>query len=254
MPEVDGGPADAAGSGDDPPKRRGPRRWPQATFAALLAVGVIAVAGGGVALAQELTRHATKAEAQAAEQAEIASRWQRLPAGQIFPSQLRYSNWAHSSEHIHRIGIARPATCGQAIDPVMARVLGRAGCVTVLRATYADGPGAVVATLGIAVMPNSAAAAHAYGQIDLDITAGVRAVGFPGTMASLFGDAERQAFYTQVRGPYIFFDTDGYADGRVRTTSDFEPALGDLSGGVLGDLATIMTASVTPCREKDIQC
>jgi hypothetical protein len=51
----------------------------------LVLAGLAGLAGGGIPLYAELTRHATGAEVAAAGRAEIATRWQRLPAGSIFP-------------------------------------------------------------------------------------------------------------------------------------------------------------------------
>lgn len=232
----------------------GLRRWPRAILAALVAIGLAATAGGGTVLALEMTRHATGAEALAAATAEVSSRWQRLAAGQIFPRQLGFTTSAGTQFRATLAGIAPRATCAQATDPVMARALARAGCVTVLRATYADGSGALVATAGIAVMPSSAAAERAFAATDASSSSGVRAVSFAGTVANLFGDAQRQVFSMQNEGPYIFFVSAGYADGRPSSPGLGELQFSDLSSGMTGDLIAIMTNYRNPCREKDIRC
>jgi hypothetical protein len=222
---------------------------------AVLAVFGLCVAGaGGTALALEMTRHATSAEAQAAAQLEVDSRWERLPAGQIFPGELEYADSAGTVNHIHRVGIAPRAGCAQATDPVIGRALVATRCITVLRATYIDGSGALVATVGIAVMPSTAAAASTYQNIDTDVNAGVRAVGFPGTASSRFGSGQRQQFTLQSQGPYIFFESAGYSDGRPGTRGPHEPAIADVSDGILSDLARIMNGYGNPCQEKDIRC
>jgi hypothetical protein len=162
-------------------------------------IGVAALAAGAAALVLEFTRHATAAEAQAAATAEISSRWQRRPAGQIFPAQLSFPDRTGLTVRIDRIGIAPAAACAQTADAAVAHALVSAGCVTMLRATYVDDTGTFVMTLGIAVMPSTAAAGTAAGQVGSGTTAGIRAVGLPGTTASLFSDAQRQAFNFTIR-------------------------------------------------------
>jgi hypothetical protein len=235
-------------------RRRGLKRWRRATVAVLAVFGLCVAGAGGTALALEMTRHATSAEAQATAQTEVDSRWERLPAGRIFPSELGYTDSAGSSDHVHRVGIAPRAGCAQATDPVIGRALVAARCVTVLRATYIDGSGTLVTTVGIAVMPSTRASVNAYQNIDADTNAGLRAVGFSGTASSLFANAQRQEFTLQAQGPYIFFQTDGYGDGRHRTTGPHEAAFGDIGDAILGDLAIIMSGYGNPCREKDIRC
>ena len=156
---------------------------------------------------------------------------------------------------IDRAGIAPPATCAQAADPGMARVLVKEGCVTVLRATYVDSTGTFVTTLGIAVMRSTAAGAAAE-QLATGITAGLRAVSVPGTTASRFGDAQRQVFdlFPPGETPYIYLAAGGFTDGRIRTSGVAEPALSDLDSNILDDLMTIMTQHENACQEKDIRC
>jgi hypothetical protein len=247
-------PAAVDGQANGQGRPKGLRRWPRATLATLIVAGLGAAGAGGTALALEMTRHATSAEAQAAAQAEVDSRWQRLAAGQIFPRQLGYTTSAGTRFRATLVGIAPRATCAQATDPVMARALVRDGCVTVLRATYAEGSGALVATAGIAVMPSSAAAERAFSVTDANSSAGVRAVSFAGTVANLFGDAQRQVFSMQNQGPYIFFVSAGYADGRPATPGFGELRFNDLSSGMMDGLIATMISYRNPCGEKDIRC
>jgi hypothetical protein len=178
---------------DDPPKPAPRRRsWRGAAVIALISIGVLALAGGATGLTLELTRNATPAEAQAAATAEVASRWQRLPAGQIFPRQLSYLDMADSSVRLVRAGIASRAACVHAADPALAQVLVQAGCVTVLRASYVDQTSTLVATVGIAVFRNGTAAARATGDIPDGDSAGLDALTVPGTAASGLGNAQRE--------------------------------------------------------------
>lgn len=241
---------------DDLPKpgRRQPR--PGAAVIALIIIGILALAGGAAGLTLELTRPATPAEAQAAATAEVASRWERMPAGQIFPSQLSYLDSADFSVHLTRSGIARAAGCAQVIDPSVARVLTQNGCLTVLRASYVDPTGTMVATVGIAVFPSSAAAARAAQASSFGDSAGLEAFSVPGTAASGFGNGQRQTFggtYPQ-HEPYIFLASAGFTDGRTRTPGLAEPALQDLVDAAPGALVATMTKTGSACREKDIRC
>lgn len=240
---------------DDPPKPAPRRRRSSVAVLALIIIGVLAVAGGGTGLTLELTRHATAAEARAAGWAELTSRWQRIPAGQIFPAQLSYMDLAQSTLTLTRIGIAPPASCRRAADPAVARILATAGCATVLRATYIDGTGAVAATIGIAVMRNNAAAARANSELSSE-TAGVDVYTVPGTAAGHFGNADRQLSAELYPGesPYIILDTAGFTDGIPRVAGPADPALSDLLNAVPNDLLATLAPPGAPCHERDIGC
>src|SRR5260221_480079 len=164
-PAVPGVPAPAATArhAQRPQRRRRPRRLAGGVALTLLvAAGLAGVGGGGVGLALELPRTATKAEVAAAVQAEIASRWQRLAAGKIFPEAVGYSTSDESAPMTARlVGIASPASCAAALDPPAASLLRRYGCATVLRATYVDASGTLATTAGIVVMTSASAASHA---------------------------------------------------------------------------------------------
>jgi hypothetical protein len=147
MPEFDAWSPHAQVPGGAPPEPAAsapaPRRHRRGLVALvlLIVIGVAALAGGATALVLEFARHATDAEAQAAATAEISSRWQRLPAGQIFPAQLSFTDRTGLTVPIDRIGIAPTAACAQTADPAVAQALVSAGCVTMVRATYVDDTG-----------------------------------------------------------------------------------------------------------------
>jgi hypothetical protein len=241
---------------DDPPKPAPRRRRSFVAVLALIIIGVLAVASGAVGLMRELNRHATLAEVRAATQAELTTRWERLPAGKIFPSQLSYLDSAGLSVRLTRSGIARPASCARSIDPAVARVLVTNGCRTVLRASYVDPTGTLVATLGIAVFPSNAAAARAAQASSFGSSDGLDAFKVPGTAASGFGNAQRQLFGATYpdHEPYIFLTTAGFADGRVRTSGAADPALEDLTTAAPGALVTTLTKTGDTCQEQDVRC
>jgi hypothetical protein len=224
-------------------------------LAVLVIAGLGGVAGGALGLHAELARHATAAEAAAAGRQELASRWLRLTAGQIFPRTVGYSSSATGQRWSSPpVGASPRASCAAATDPAVAAVLARSHCRAVLRATYADASGTLVATAGIAVMPSRAAASAATEAIPIQPDAGVRAVSFPGTAAGLFRDAQRVAFAQQEQGPYVLFYAAGFADGRVTRAGAGDPALGDLGGGIVDSLAAAFGPAGNPCREKDVRC
>lgn len=256
-PGVRGAPARAVPPGPLERPRR-PRRLRRGVALILLvAAGLAGVGGGGAGLALELTRTATKAEVTAALQAEIASRWQRLAAGKIFPAAVGYTTSDEGAPMTARlVGIARPASCAASLDPSVAGLLSRYGCVTVLRATYLDASGTLAATAGIVVMTSASAADQAVrasgGGAE---SSGVRTFTLPGTVADQFGDPQRRAFSPmQSMGPYVFLYVAGYADGRVSGSATAYPPLVDLASGVLSRLQTVLTSHGSACEMKDIRC
>lgn len=219
----------------------------------LALAGVAALAVGGFALHQELTRPATAAEAAAAGRAEIANRWQRLPAGQLFPATISYLSPGKQQFTALRVGIAPATTCTAALDPAAATIF--RGCRTVLRATYVDASGSLAVTVGIAVMPSTAAAQRAVSNLTIQPgRAGVRAASFPGTRVAGYGDAQRGWFHAASgNGPYAFFYAAGFADGR-RGADDLTSEPQHLGSGVLTRLIAVLTGGGPPCARADIRC
>lgn len=222
-------------------------------LALLVIAGLAGLAGGGAALYLELTRAPTRAEITAAGTAEIASRWQRLPAGQVFPAAISYL----TAEGIHttafRAGIAPAASCRAALDPAVAAALRRHGCLTVLRATYLDQSGTLAATIGVAVMRGPDAAERGVENLSTE-RAGVRAARFAATRAGLFGDAQRARYSVQALGRYVFFYAAGFADGRPGRAVRSAATPDDLGNGVEGRVVTALTGGPKPCTRKDIRC
>jgi len=93
----------------------------------------------------------------------------------------------------------------------------RNGCAAMLRATYVDGTGSYVVTVGVGVMPGSAQAAAADRELPpVSRDPGVHAVRFAGTPAAWFTNSRRQLSASVAAGTYVFFYTIGYADDRPR--------------------------------------
>jgi hypothetical protein len=121
-------------------------RWHTPLLVVLSLAGVAGLAIGGFALHAELTRPATAAEAAAAGRAEIATRWQRLPAGRLFPATISYLSAGRQQTTARRVGIAPAASCAAALDPAVAAIFRARGCRAVLRASYTDSSGSLTVT------------------------------------------------------------------------------------------------------------
>jgi hypothetical protein len=241
--------------GEPGPASRPRGRWlRRLVLAVVIAVGLAGVGGGGFGLYRELTRPVTHAEVATAVRAEIASRWARLPAAQIFPSNITYRTAQGMDTAARRVGIAPPAACVTALDPVIAQAFARHGCIKVLRATYVDVSRTLVVTVGVAVLPGGTAARRAAADVNSDHHAGVRVVAFPGTVTNLFRNSGRESLSIQASGPYVFLSAVGYTTGLAGRRLRANPALGDLGAGVANREIVVLTSARKPCQRKDIRC
>ncbi len=198
------------------------------TVAALLGVAGLAVSLLGVA-GQVLPRKFSAAQQQQIMSWQVASRWRTWPAGRIFPASVSYQlPWTLFGSNsgltvsARRIGIAPQSRCRAAIDPGLARALGKRGCEAVLRATYTDSTSSFVVTVGIAVMPRTAPPAARL-PAGRGLAPGVRPVAFPRTLAAGFGGRQRQLSGALGYGPYLVLYTAGYTDGRQRERVSSNP-------------------------------
>ena len=208
--------------------------------ALVLGLAGSAVSATGIAI-QLLPRQFTAAQRQQIVNWEIASRWQELPAGRIFPASVSYQLSAlvlqdatPVSLEALRIGVAPQSGCGKSVTtPAAAAVLRRDGCTAVLRATYVDATRSYVMTIGVAVLPSHAAAARASQSLSQPrltaahsaetgtLAAGILVVRYHGTAAAMY-DYSRQISASFAAGPYLIMYAAGYADSRPRVsvTSD----------------------------------
>jgi len=220
----------------DDQSRRGARgpRYRRAAALIVLALGLagFAISATGLA-AQLLPRQFTAAQQQQIVNWEIASLWQQLPAGRIFPASVRYQLSASVLQDAtslnldaRRIGIAPQSGCGAGITtPAAAAVLHRGGCRAVLRATYVDATWSYVTTVGVAVLPSDAAAKKASQSLSQTrltaarsagtgrLAAGILVVRYHGTAAAMY-DYSRQISGSFADGPYLVMYAAGYADSR----------------------------------------
>ena len=255
--------ADPQASGD--PLRRGVRgRRAVALIVLVLGLAGLAVSAFGVAT-QLLPRQFSAAQQRQIENWQIASRWQQLPAGQIFPASVPYqlsSTVLQDATPLDlnalRIGIAPQSGCGADVTTsAAAAVLRRDGCQVVLRATYVDSTWSYVMTVGVAVLPSAAAAAKASDSLSQTrltaadnaetgtLPAGILVVRYHGTAAAMF-DYSRQISASFAKGPYLVMYAVGYADSRPRVpvASDrySEQEMTSLAQGVAQSVADTLAA------------
>ena len=249
--------------------RGGRGRRAAAGIALILGLAGFAVSMTGVAI-QLLPRHFTAEQERQIEAWEVMRRWQTMTAGQIFPASVSYQLSAQVLKDTApldldalRVSIAPKETdCGKAVTgPVAAAVLRRNGCEAVLRATYVDSTRSYVMTVGVAVLPNAAAAASADSGLsqprlaaahDLGgnrLPAGVLVVRFGGAGARLY-DYNRQISASFAAGPYVVMYAAGYSDNRPRVPvsqdeySDAE--MTSMAKGVAVSVANTLAASPAP--------
>lgn len=260
QPPYPGQPSQAGGPG-----RPGRPRRSRAGFAVVITALVLGIAGLGVSLVgaatQVLPRQFTALQQRQITDWEAGKRWRVLPAGTIFPATVRYSPPAALDDAAgltltaKRIGIASQASCRAATDPAAAAVLARHGCAAVLRATYADGTGSYVVTVGVAALPGAAQAKAAHRELAGGAGAvgpGVRTVRFTGTPAAGFTNSRRQISANVAAGSYLIFYTIGYADGRPRvpiTADSYANAeMTSVGAGLARAIVSVLGAPVPPPR------
>ena len=205
-----------------------------ALIALLLGLAGLAVSATGLAI-QLLPRQFTAAQQQQIVNWEIASRWQQLTAGRIFPASIPYQlspavlqDATPLSLAALRIGVAPQSGCGAGVTTsAAAAVLRRDGCQAVLRATYVDATQSYVMTVGVAVLPSDAAAKKASQSLSQPrltavnradtntLAAGILVVRYHGAAAAMY-DYSRQISASFAEGPYLIMYAAGYADSRPR--------------------------------------
>ncbi|MEV5568664.1 hypothetical protein AB0L06_01330 [Spirillospora sp. NPDC052269] len=239
------------------------RRRPRAAITLLLVFGLLALAGGGGAIAYQLVRKPTAAEIDKAGTRELATRWQRIPAADLFPERVRFAKEDDPSgtlAQVHRVGIAAPGTCAAAVDEPTAAILTKHGCRTVLRATYLDPSGTRALAVGVAVFPDSGSSDDAATGL-AGLTggkgasgAGLRVATFPGTAVERFDDASRQSLKSMTNHtPYLFLRAEGtlLPQGRLKpgelVNLEFAPE-------ILDQIMAKFAGDDTPCLRKGVRC
>jgi hypothetical protein len=199
-------------------------------FSLLFAIGLVGLAAAAVGIAHRLLpRQFTPVQQRQIIGWEMARRWRVLSAGKIFPASVSYTVPANAfagpaglTLQAQRLGISQPESCRRARSAAAASVLDRSGCAAVLRATYVDASGSMVATVAVAVLP----AGTATGPIVADLRSAARgAAGLvqtfpvPGTAAAGFDDDQGRLPDVAAAGPYVVLSTAGFTDDRGEQVS-----------------------------------
>ncbi|WNI14764.1 hypothetical protein [Actinacidiphila sp. ITFR-21] len=207
-----------------PPPARAGRRAATA-LCLVLGLGLIGGATAGTVINHGPRQPAPVADGSAEAFATARDVWRNTPVDQLFPP--RYSDRSGgpggAERSWTRIGVAPPAGCAGAFDPLLQKVLAPIGCVRLLRATYMDSTSTTVTTVGLLVTSAQAPAMNAL-HLRWD-TDGLgrrgdlipRAAAFPGTAAASFGDEQRGSWTVQVSAdlPFVVYAVSGFADGRA---------------------------------------
>ncbi len=232
-----------------------PRRGRAALFGLLLAAGLCGLAVSAFGIAHQLLpRQFTVAQQRQIMTWQMTRRWRAVSAGQIFPQTVRYELPGYALDagqglvlDAHRLGIGSRTRCVTGVTARAARILVADGCSAVLRATYVDSSGSLVATVAIAVLPDAAAARRATSELSGApgrYPALVRALRIASTAAGGFGDAQRQLSRASFGGPYVIMSTVGFADARhkVRVVADqyVEQEMLSLARGLSGSADAVL--------------
>lgn len=252
------GPPDTPSSQPGTPASQGWWGWRRVALLSALVLGLCGLAVSATEVVNQiLPRRFTSQQQHKIEAWDLAQRWRVLPEGTIFPATVPYqlpSLVLYGSKDLsltaHRLGVIAPAPCAKGAGRAGAKILDGFGCTALLRATYTDSTGSMVATIGVAVLPSSAAAEAAESRLASAATGNqpgtVRPAPVPGTLASHFSGTQRQVSWNTHAGPYVILTTVGYTDGRprVRVAADryldqemksLAQGLGDAASDVLGE-------------------
>ncbi|MEV0122952.1 hypothetical protein AB0I16_15635 [Streptomyces sp. NPDC050703] len=164
--------------------------------------------------------------------------WHSVPVDRLFPPTLKGGGAGPggADRSWTRIAVAPDSDCRAAFDPLLAKALAPAGCLRLLRATYADATRSHVTTVGLMFAKADADAMRALRTrvteegLDRRTDLMPRAYAADGTLAEHFGDAQRAAWTLSVLpdAPVIAYAVSGFADGRAVT--DPEPAAEAMEG------------------------
>lgn len=242
-----------------PPTRARGRSW--AAIVALLAVGLCGLAGGAAgAVRQLLPREFSASQQRQIQTWEMTRRWRAMQAGQIFPATISYPVSPQDLNGVQglvltatRLALAPQSSCRGAVSAAAVTVLAAARCAAVLRATYVDASGSMAITLGVAALPDAAAAMTAAQKLARAIRdQGLAVHAFPvaRTPAAGFRQAQRQFSIAVAAGPYVILATAGFTDGRrhVQLSTDdyYEQEMSSLAYGLAGNVSRRLGATPLP--------
>jgi hypothetical protein len=226
----------------------------------VLLAGLAGLAVSAVGIAHNLLpRQFTVAQRQQITAWELEARWRSLPAATIFPGSVSYTVPGidlDSSSNLTlqaRLLSVSQTTCVAAATGTAAELLSKYACAAAMRATYVDSSGALVATLMVAVLPDTAAQ-HAVveGLTGSGTTSPVlvRPLRAAHTPAAGFGLTQRQLTQVGGAGPYLILSTAGFADGRHRVRLAGDAYLGtemsSLASGLVASAEQAFGRSLPP--------
>ncbi|MEE4542993.1 hypothetical protein V2S66_13580 [Streptomyces sp. V4-01] len=199
-----------------------------AAVALVLGLGLIGGAVAGAAINHAPRPAPPVADGSPEAFAKARTVWRNTPVDQLFPRTLteQGAGPGGADRSWSRIGVAAPAGCTGAFDPLLQRVLAPAGCTRLLRATYVDSTSTTVTTVGLLVTSGEPAAMATLNRRWAAERLGERAdllprpVAFPGTAAARFGGHQRGSWAVQVSAdqPFVVYAVSGFADGRTVAT------------------------------------
>ena len=260
------------GASPGSPGSSGRGRRAAAVIALILGLAGFVVSAIGVTI-QLMPRHFSASEQRQIEAWEVMRRWQTMPAGKIFPASVAYQLSSKVLQDVVplnlsaiRVSIApQEPDCAKAVSSATAgAALRKNGCEGVLRATYVDATRSYVMTVGVAVLPNAAAAASADSELAPPrltaarkasdrggLPGGVQVIGFGRAAAGVY-DYHRQIAKSFRAGPYLIMYAAGYADNRPRVPVIDDPysdaEMTSMASGVAHSVARTLAAAPAPPR------
>ncbi|MEU1538546.1 hypothetical protein ABZ461_10555 [Actinacidiphila glaucinigra] len=215
-------------------------RTAAAALCLVLGLSLLGGAGAGVWINHDPAAPTpTAAEASRRDFALARGLWHSTPVDTLFPATLHGKGLGPGGAERTwtRIGVAPAGDCREAFDPLLAKVLRPAGCVKLLRATYADATSSAVTTVGLLVTKAEAPTMRKLHNRWISERLGSRGdlmprpVAFPGTVADGFGDRQRASWTVTVAAdlPVVVYAVSGFADGREIAVP--QPAASAVSAG-----------------------
>ncbi|MFF3644747.1 hypothetical protein [Streptomyces sp. NPDC002564] len=204
---------------------------PRAVAAAACAVIGLGLIGGAVT-GSWLTDESAAGGARPGAYTVTGGLWHSVPVDRLFPPVLKGEGAGPggADRSWTRIAVAPDSGCRSAFDPLLRKALAPAGCLRLLRATYADATRSHVTTVGLLFTKADAdgmqALRNRFTEEGLDRRTDLmpRPYARKGTAAAGFGDAQRASWTVSVLpdAPVVAYAVSGFADGR--TVTEPEPA------------------------------
>jgi hypothetical protein len=226
-----------------------------------LVAGLAGLAVSALGIAHNLLpRQFTPAQRREIMTWELDKRWRSLSAGAIFPGSVSYTvpgvdlnSDSNLALQARLLTIGQTTGCDEAVTGTAAQLLSKYQCAAAMRATYVDSSGAFVATLMVAVLPDTAAEHAVIEQLTGASSVApelVRTLRVADTPAAGFGLAQRQLTQAAGAGPYLILSTAGFADGRHRVRLSGDPYLGtemsSLASGLVNSAERVLGKPLPP--------